>query len=177
MPSADSRSSTVDVRPAVAGDLAFLLRVYSATRLEEVSSLGWTPEQQNAFLKMQFELRRRAYDAAYPGAEPSVVLEGGIAVGSILVFRSDSQIRLVDIALLPECRSRGIGTKLIADLLAEAARARLPLRLNVLSASPAALLYKRLGFHVRAENYPYTEMEYNGAGDPHAGEVQQQNLL
>jgi len=42
---------------------------------------GWTPEQQIAFLRMQYSARRASYAAAYPEAEHSVLLEDGHASG------------------------------------------------------------------------------------------------
>jgi ribosomal protein S18 acetylase RimI-like enzyme len=71
---------------------------------------------------------------------------------------------LMDIALLPEYRSHGIGTALIKDLMAEAAQAGRPLRLHVEFFNQALRLYERLGFARMGEMGLYYEMEWRLAG-------------
>ena len=51
----------IGTRPSCASDLEFLARVYQGTREEELSSLGWSAAQQQAFARMQFDVRRRYY--------------------------------------------------------------------------------------------------------------------
>ena len=48
-------------------DEDFLWRLYVSTRAPEVAAFGWPPEQQEAFLRMQYRARRGSYyTAAYP---------------------------------------------------------------------------------------------------------------
>jgi ribosomal protein S18 acetylase RimI-like enzyme len=90
----------------------------------------------------------------------SVIVVDGAPAGSMMVFRGASEIRLVDIALLPEFRGRGIGGGLIAGLAHEAVCSGLPLRLSVARGNRAARLYDRIGFMATGEDSMYTEMEY-----------------
>lgn len=83
----------------------------------------------------------------------------GQAAGSVIVFRGPAEIRLVDIALLPEFRNRGLGARLISQLIEEAGRAAIPLRLSVTAGNPAIHLYQRLGFVATGQNQVYLEME------------------
>jgi ribosomal protein S18 acetylase RimI-like enzyme len=107
------------LRQTTSDDEEFLFDVYASTRAEEVAAWGWDPARRQAFLRMQFDARRRAYQAAYPDADDRVIVQGGQAVGRILVRRADDHIRLVDIAVLPRYRKAGIGTCLIRELIAE----------------------------------------------------------
>ncbi|HEX6390541.1 MAG TPA: GNAT family N-acetyltransferase, partial [Solirubrobacteraceae bacterium] len=66
--------------------------------------------------------------------------------GQLRVARDADAIHLVDIALLPAARGRGIGTQLISALMDEARAAALPLTLAVFPDSRARSLYERLGF-------------------------------
>jgi len=159
----EARAARVHLRAAGAGDLHFLMQVYGAGRQEEMAAWGLTEEQRLAFVKMQFQARRAGYQAAYPTAGESIILEGAVPVGSTIVFRGQTEIRLVDLSLLPQHRNRGIGSQLIAGLIAEAAQSGVRLRLMVVSDNPAMRLYRRLGFVPIGERYPYVEMEYNGA--------------
>jgi len=147
-------------RAVSAGDDEFLWQLYVATREDEIAAWGWTPAQQDAFLRMQYHARRGSYAATYPDAEHSIVLDGETPIGAMIVARSAKEVRLVDIALLPENRGGGIGAHLLRDLMAEAAAAGLPLRLSVLRTNRAQRLYERLGFVATGGDAMYSEMEY-----------------
>jgi ribosomal protein S18 acetylase RimI-like enzyme len=147
---------TIALRPATVADDAFLFQVYASTRNAELEGIGWDYKQKNAFLSMQFEAQRLSYGEG----DNKIILLDGRAVGRILVRRTDAEISLVDIALLAEIRNGGIGTNLIQGLLEEAAVAGKPVRLHVLSASPAIRLYERLGFSRIVDDGMYTEMTW-----------------
>lgn len=152
------------LRRASESDSAFLLAVYSSTRQEELAPLGWTDSQKAAFLDMQFTAQRRHYEAAFPGSQQSVILLGDQPVGRIWIARSQEEIRLLDIALLPDSRGRGIGTALISDLVEEARASGRPLRHMVLAENTAAQrLYSRLGLSVAGDAGVYLLMELNPA--------------
>jgi ribosomal protein S18 acetylase RimI-like enzyme len=76
----------------------------------------------------------------------------------MLVDESEREFVLVDLALLPEHRKFGIGTRLLNDLLRRAVEARKPIRLHVLKSNPARRLYERLGFSLVKEESMYLEM-------------------
>ncbi len=149
----------VSLRPATAEDDAFLRKVYAASRAEEMSHWGWPAEQREMFLRMQYSARRQGYAASFPGAAHSILVDAGQPAGSMIVSRSASEIRLVDIALLPEHRGHGIGAHVISDLIREAGLVRIPLRLSVACGNPAIHLYQRLGFVSVKTDAMYIEME------------------
>ena len=54
---------------------------------------------------------------------------------------------IVDLALLPEHRRQGIGTQIVAELLAEAGKAGVPVRAHVERMNtPSLAFWTRLGF-------------------------------
>ena len=71
-----------------------------------------------------------------------------LRVGAIAVERYDSHIQIEDLYILKEFQSQGIGTSILLDLIEEARQSYKPVRLRVLSSSPARVLYERLGFIV-----------------------------
>jgi GNAT superfamily N-acetyltransferase len=73
----------------------------------------------------------------YEGAAFDVILVGGLPAGGLYVAREDDEIRIVEIALLPEYCNRGIGTTLLHGLQSEAAAAGKPLRIHVERFNPA----------------------------------------
>ncbi len=148
----------VTVRPATRDDEDFLFQLFATTR-PELSLLNLEESQKRALIKMQFDAQRQQYDACYPQAESGIILSDGQAVGRLLVDRSEREIVLIDIALLPEHRNRGIGTGLIRKLLGDAAGAGKAVRLHVLKSNPALRLYERLGFYQVEDQSMYFEMK------------------
>jgi len=57
------------------------------------------------------------------------------------------QIPEVSIALLPEYRNLGLGTRMLKEVIALAQKDYPGLSLSVVESSPARALYERLGFH------------------------------
>lgn len=145
---ADSRHepAQLNLRPALPSDEPLLFRLYASTRAEEMALIGWEEAQWNAFLQMQLNMQRRSYEMRFPSAEHSIILYGGQEIGRLMVNRGESEILLVDIALLPEFRGRAIGGSLIKGLQEEAARDGKAVRLQVVETNPARRLYERLGF-------------------------------
>ena len=146
------------LREATPEDEPFLLEVYASTRIDELAGLGWSNDQIQAFIRMQFLAR----DRSYPRVDSRIIILDGRPVGRMMVDRGESAILLRDIALLAEYRNAGIGSRLIQDLMKEAAAAGKPIELHVVSTSPAVRLYERLGF--RSSNaepeVAYLEMKW-----------------
>lgn len=156
-----AQSGGVRLRPVTAADDEFLLGVYASTRREELAQVAWTPEQKQAFLRMQFEAQRKEYDARYPDADYDLILLDGRPVGRLWVGRDAEQIRLLDIALLPEAQNRGIGSLLVRRLMEEAARTGLALRHMVFVLNTGARrFYERHGFVVIEDLGAYQHMEW-----------------
>jgi ribosomal protein S18 acetylase RimI-like enzyme len=148
------------LRPVNDDDQEFLLKLYASTRREEVACWGWPPEQQDAFLRMQFTAQKRSYEVAYGDADHQVVIVQGQAIGRIIVLRTEKEMRLVDIALIPEFRGLKIGSELICGILEEAEMAGKVVRLQVAKGNPARRLYERLGFSLIDEDQLYCQMEW-----------------
>lgn len=133
------------LRPALPDDEPFLFDLYASTR-EDVRSWGLPPAQAEAMLRMQHQARARSYRMEFPGAEDQIVLVDGAPAGRLCVDRTGAALRLVDVALLPRHRGRGLGGRLVEAVLEEARAGRRAVELHVLEGNPAARLYRRLGF-------------------------------
>ncbi len=147
-------------RNASSEDAEFLFELYASTRTEELNAWGWDSQQQEAFLKMQFHAQQTSYQNQFPNSSYQIVLMQELAVGSMLVIRNEAEIRLADIALLPEYRDRGIGGYLIQNLLVEATLAGKPVRLQVIQFNRAIQLYQRLGFSKVGDNGTHFLLEW-----------------
>jgi GNAT superfamily N-acetyltransferase len=136
----------VALRPVTPADAELLIAVYGSTRAEELAPTGWTAQQIDAFIRMQFAAQDRHWRAEKPGMRTDVVLVDGEPAGRLYVDRLPAEIRVVDIALLPEHRGAGVGGGLLQGLLDEGARAGLPVTIHVERGNRARTLYERLGF-------------------------------
>jgi GNAT superfamily N-acetyltransferase len=128
------------------GDLPFVAAVYASTRTEELAPTGWPEEMKLAFLAQQHQAQHYHYQTYYPGAEWLIVEKDGAAVGRIYLDEGESEIRLIDIALLPTHRGAGIGGAMIGDLLEWAAASGKSISLHVEPNNKVRAYYLRLGF-------------------------------
>ena len=156
--------SSVPLRIAGSEDFDFLARVYASTRTEELAPVPWPDDLKSAFLRSQFEAQDKYYRENYTTAEFLVILDGETPAGRLYVDRWPDEIRLMDIALLPEHRGKGIGTRLLRDLQDEARGVGKPLRIHVERMNPALELYKRLGFLQVEDRGVYWLMEWRHDG-------------
>jgi len=149
-----SRPSLV-LRPIHPEDHDFLFRVYAGTRLDELALTDWSEAQKQAFLTQQFEAQHHYYQTHYRGARFDLILLDDQPIGRLYVARWREEIRIMDIALLPDYRNRGIGSGLLRDLLEEAAVTGKRLTIHVERYNPALRLYRRVGFEPIGETGVY----------------------
>ncbi len=151
---------TISFRPIQDDDQEFLLRVYVGTRAEELALAPWSDEQKEQFVRMQFALQHQHYQEHYADARFDIILLDEHPIGRLYVDRRTDEIRIIDIALLPEHQGQGIGGRIISDLLAEADEAGKPVTIHVLQRNRAVGLYDRLGFEKIGETGIHDLMEW-----------------
>jgi ribosomal protein S18 acetylase RimI-like enzyme len=158
-------ATAVALRPVTPEDAQFLYEVYAGTRADELAQVAWSAAQREMFLKMQLNARDQSYRMHYSEIDDRLILLNGQPVGRLIVVRADEEIRLADVALLPEYRRAGIGGALVKNLLAEADETGRPVRLQVEKSNPQARrLYERLAFTTTGENDTHFQMEYRPGG-------------
>jgi ribosomal protein S18 acetylase RimI-like enzyme len=143
------------LRPATAADREFLLRVYAATREEELAMTDWSEDEKARFVRMQLDAQVAYYREHYPGAQFFVIEVDGQPAGRLYLHHRPDEIRLMDIALLPEHRGRGVGSSILRDLLAQAQAEGKGVGIHVEKHNPAMRLYERLGFRRKADRGVY----------------------
>jgi GNAT superfamily N-acetyltransferase len=160
---ASSPETRVVLRPVAATDRDFLVGLYESTRDEELSQVSWPLGGRSAFVRMQFDLQDAQYRMHNPGGSFDVIEADGRPIGRLYVDRRPEDIRVIDIALLPEYRGRGIGANLLGDVLEEAAVTGRTTTVHVEIRNRAAALYARLGFVTLAEQGLHRLMEWRAA--------------
>jgi ribosomal protein S18 acetylase RimI-like enzyme len=157
----------VALRPAAPEDYEKLVRIYASTRAGELAQVAWWDDEQKlAFCRSQYDSQKTEYDARYPEAEYDVILLDGRTAGRLWVGRDEEEIRLLDIALLPEEQRHGVGALLVGALIEEARASGKKLRHMVFMHNTGALrFYERLGFQVFEDVSGYLHMEWRPESD------------
>ena len=132
--------------------------MYASTRAEEFAHVPWDEETKRAFFTQQFEAQDAYYRENYTDTSYDVILAEAERAGRLYVARWPDEVRIVDIALLPAFRGRGLGSSLLGDLIAEADAAGKPLSIHVEMNNPARPWYERLGFEAAGEFGVYVLM-------------------
>lgn len=151
---------SIEIRPATADDTRLLFEVYASTRVDELAPVPWTSEQKLQFIAFQFQSQGEHYRQMFPAATFDVIEVDGTGAGRLYVNRTDATIHVIDIALLPSARGRGVGTKILRDLCSEGEAKGVPVTISVEKFNPAKRLYERLGFRMIEDGEVYQRMEW-----------------
>ena len=118
-------------------------------------------------IDQQYHAQHEVYFASYDTAQYGIIQWSGISIGRLYVHYRDHEVRVLEIAILPEYRDRGIGGIVMKGLCIEAGMRRTPIRLHVHYLSPALRFYQKLGFRRIGEAGPAYYMEWRHP-DPEA---------
>lgn len=92
-------------------------------------------------------LQRRIFEASWKPLSSRIISVDGTDVGLLVVEDREEELWLAEIQLGRSARGRGLGSRIIQDLLDRARAGGKPLRLNVLRENYGARrLYQSLGF-------------------------------
>jgi ribosomal protein S18 acetylase RimI-like enzyme len=150
----------IALRPLAHDDRDFLVDLYSSVREPELAHVPWDAAARRAFIEQQFGAQDAHYREHYPGATLDVIEVDGERAGRLYVHGGPRDIRIMDIALAPAFRGRGIGTELLRSLISEADASGRTLSIHVEVDNPARRLYERLGFRPVSEHGLYLRMEW-----------------
>jgi ribosomal protein S18 acetylase RimI-like enzyme len=143
-------TEAITLRGAGRDDLEFLFHVFKMS-LGPYIEQTYGPWQED-------EQRARFFERTKPETH-HIVERAGQPIGSLNVTWLPGEVKLNQVFLLPPFQSRGIGSRLVRQVLADAESAGLPVRLRVLKVNPAQRLYERLGFVVNGETDTHFLME------------------
>jgi ribosomal protein S18 acetylase RimI-like enzyme len=161
----------------VSGPNAVVLRRESPLDREAVDALvtadvaaqfaasGVDPTVIASLLRMQAAARRTQYADAHPDAVAEVIDVAGRTVGVVLTADLPEATRIVDLAIAPDHRRRGIARAVVAQLCRAAdARSRV-LTLQVWTDNAAAIgLYESAGFAFDGSGCAGSEAPHSAGG-------------
>jgi len=156
-----SPSGMLVLRPERPEDHDFRFRLFCDSRLPEWYVIELDAAVRDQLMRHQFVAQTTTYRQRFPRARFDIIELGGEPIGRIVVNRPGTMVHIVDHAIVPALRNRGIGTAIMRALMQEAQDAGLPVRLKVASSNdPSMKLYLRLGL-VPIETIPaYIEMQW-----------------
>ncbi|MFL0801139.1 MAG: GNAT family N-acetyltransferase [Agarilytica sp.] len=130
-------------------DLPFMQALYASTRADELSAANFSLAEKTAFLQQQFFAQTQHYIQHYCTDAFNIIEFDGEPIGRFFVDYWEKEIRVVDIALMPSYRGRGLGTYLFNQLFKQAKQCRQDVTIHVEHNNPAKKLYERLGFSLK----------------------------
>ena len=141
------------LRPAQVNDFDFCARLYFAGMEETIRQLQLDRAAHAA------DFRRR-----WDPAEVRIITLDGADIGWLQSRVEDGALFLAQLFVDAPLQRRGIGTEVMNGLIAEAARAHLPVTLGVVKTNPAKRLYDRLGFRITHDDERKFYMRRDPAG-------------
>jgi GNAT superfamily N-acetyltransferase len=109
---------------------------------------GWDEAVQQEFHARSWRLRR-----------PDIIVVDGEDAGTVQLVRREADYHLGEFYLLPRHQGRGVGSRLLRQMLSLADAEGVPVTLQVIRINPARRLYERHGFRVRCETATHFLME------------------
>jgi ribosomal protein S18 acetylase RimI-like enzyme len=153
-----ARLATIVRRPAEPDDAVMLGELFAESR-PDFDMLP--PDLRASILDLQVRAQRSHYAASYPDATEDILVADGVGVGRLILSRDRDCVRVVDIAVRSSHRGRGIASHVVREVIDDAERLGLPVRLSVWSLNTEARrLYERLGFVALDGGDGYLEMHH-----------------
>jgi ribosomal protein S18 acetylase RimI-like enzyme len=140
------------LRPATPADTPFLRRLHHRVYRDVVTRQfgSWDERAQDGW-----------FEQGLAEAEFSVIEASGEPIGTIALKDSSDRIELVELQILPEHQSRGLGSALLRRQIERAQSSRRPITLRVLLENRARALYERHGFVVGGRTDTHYLMEWS----------------
>ncbi len=125
------------LRSAVPEDDAFLAVLYRSSR-PDLQAMDSEPQLLEHMLAMQRRVQVEGYRTAFPAADFLVLERCGEKIGRLVINLGSGELRLIDIALLPQMQGQAHGKAVLHSLQELASAHRVPLRLAVNAANHRA---------------------------------------
>lgn len=139
-------------RPAKKEDIDFARdlyhRAYSDVNVRQFGS--WDESRQNDL-----------FDKTWKAEIYEIILSGESFCGYCSIEQRDDYIFVHDLVVSPEFQGRGIGSKILNELIEKSKRINLSIKLYVLKENEARYLYRKLGFEDMGTTNTHIKMEFD----------------
>lgn len=143
------KNTSLQLRTAESNDDAILFEIYlTSHEAELLTAINLDETQKKHLLELQFKAREIYYRQNYLAADFWMIEREGKVIGFVYLEKKDNAVRIINLGMLKEFRSQGIGTEILQDIISFANSNCLSVILHVQNSNPALYLYKRMGFEV-----------------------------
>ncbi|TSC54544.1 MAG: hypothetical protein LiPW30_10 [Parcubacteria group bacterium LiPW_30] len=141
----------ISIRPAEKDDFEFARRTHHLAYHDVVVKQfgNWDEKMQDGFFERSW----------VPETHQIIYFNEAPAGYCSFIYYPD-HIFASELVILPEFQGKGIGSKLLSDLIKESDEKVIPIKLQVLKQNKAQGLYRRLGYKDVEEEETHIKMEY-----------------
>jgi ribosomal protein S18 acetylase RimI-like enzyme len=139
-------------------DSGFFMELFGEIKSSELLLNTWPEQIRHQMITMQFQAFEQSIITEFPGSIDFLILFNSVKAGRLQINKDEKEIRIINISLLPAFRNKGIGSKILNNIIIEASHT--PVFLEVDKTNPAQKLYSRLGFKIVQQNEIKYLMKY-----------------
>ncbi|MDY0975295.1 GNAT family N-acetyltransferase [Massilia sp. CFBP9012] len=151
------------LRNADRDDAAFACALYASTR-DDLRALPLPLAMVDNLIAMQQDAHEQGRRSVFPDAEVLILEHAGEPAGRIVFDATGAHWRLVDLALLPALRGRGLARAALLALQQRAGSRGASIGLSVMRSNVTAIgLYQRTGFAIVDSDELRHEMRWQPA--------------
>lgn len=152
---------TLRLRAVDETDSEFLEELYFSRRAD-LQQITGDAQFVRQIIKMQQQMQTVGIRNNFPMAKYLLLEDGSMRIGRLVVDVGTSDVRLVDIALLPEVQGRGTGKQVLQAMQEDALSRGLSMSLAVEKNNlRARTLYLSAGFHVHSEDSMFEQLHWH----------------
>lgn len=139
--------------------MSLLFDIFVSTRGDILNLSNWTDNQKIEFLRNQFILQHNAYMGGYKNPEFMIVRLKDKDIGRLYLEIRNKDIRIIDIAILPDFRNQGTGSTLMRQIFQLSDSEAKSVSIHVEKSNPAMSWYMKSGFNKIEDVDVYDLME------------------
>lgn len=166
---AGMNTPALQLRPAAAADEAFFAELYRSTRPDLLALLA-DPRYIDALVAMQRQMQVASYRNGYPDARYEVLELEGVPAGRLVTADVAGALRVVDIAVIPWARGRGVAGEALRRVQRQAAQGGQDVTLAVRKDNAGARrLYAALGFVMESDDAASLQLRWRSGAHQASG--------
>lgn len=141
----------ISFRPAQSTDLPLMFAIL------ERNMTGYFLATWNAW---NSGFQRQRFEQNFVVEQSQLILADGAPIGFLVCEQRPDVFFIHNIQIVSDWQRRGIGGRILSQLLDDARNRRLKVQLEVLKANPSQRLYERLGFRVVDDEETHYVMQF-----------------
>jgi len=150
------------LRPEREQDAAFLAGLFRTIAGRDLALMPIDEAMKDRLIRLQFASQTATYRTQFPAARFDIIEQDGEPIGRLVIDPGTEVGRIVDIALVPQRRARGLGTAIVGAVTQRLARR---VQCQVLAGNQASLrMFHRAGFRQVDDVPPFLHLEWQPPG-------------